>query len=218
MKVKNTPRHVIKDIWLAYVKKLMANVPEGCKYKTKREQGFIYTILYWTPGGKKGKLIDYRIFSDVIIRFLSKGKQAILRGESFYIPSMGYIAGKRIERDFRAKKRINWKASRKTGTTTTPEGKIKINKIIYEDGDDYCRIGWFKVNMTNIETYAFEPTHSTSKSHCLNVNTPPNIGFKEQFSKALRDDQTLKYRFIFCPIKDYIYVDEHGNPIPETQS
>lgn len=216
MKVKNKPRHVIKDMWLAYVKKIMTNVPEGYKYKTKREQGFTYSIVSWTPGGKKSTLINYRIFSDIIIRFLSKGKQAVLKGESFYIPSMGYIAGKRIERDFRGKKRIDWGKSRRNGVTKSEDGKIKINKLIYEDGDDYCRIGWFKTAMmANIDIYAFEPTHSTSKSHCLNVNTPPNIGFKEQFSKALNLDITLKYRFVFSPLKDYIYVDEHGNPIPQ---
>jgi hypothetical protein len=202
MKGKNIPRHTIKHMWLAFVKKAMIDNPT---YKVFRRAGAI-VMLYERVDGSRREIINYELFRGICERFLDKGRQAVIAGEALHIPSMGYIYGKRIERDFRSKKKnVDWKRTTAAGYTIV-NGKRRYNKVFYNLQDEYCRIGWLKPNITvsgNIEYYSFEPTNSGSKTHCEN----PVQGFKEEFSHAIQKDPTLKYKFVYCPIRDYVVID-----------
>lgn len=201
MKVKSIPRHTIQHIWKAYVKNISSNKSD---YWTKFKDGFPCAIYYNTPGGQVKLFMDYELFRNVCERFLLQARKAIINGESIEIPRCGFIAGKRIERDFRAKKKtIDWKRTVAGGFTMIEvdgEMKKKYNKIYYQLKNDYCRIGWIKPTISNITVYSFLPTASSSKSHATN----PTIGFKEAFSQNLVKDQFIKYKYIFCPLRELV--------------
>lgn len=202
MKVESIPNHSFKHIWEGYVRKLLLANPE---YSIKKKPHFhtVEAVVIKTPKGNvKEEIISYTLFKGILERFLVKSKQCIINGEAINIPHCGMIAAKRIERDFRAQnKSIDWKKTSEAGHTIDENGKKKFNHVFYYLSDEYCRIGWYKPLMTNVENYLFEPTRSSSKTHITNVAT---TGFKEEFSQALMSDPFLKYKYIFCPIRDYV--------------
>lgn len=203
MKVKPIPRHTVQHMWAAYVKRILSHNSKS-EYWVKYNNGKIHAIYYRTPTGQTKEFLSYELFRNIIERFMAKAKQAVMNAESIEIPHCGFIAGKRIERDFRSKKKtIDWKRTTAAGytITQTPEGPLKkYNKVYYQLQDEYCRIGWFKPTIVNISIYSFLPTESSSKTHTAN----PTVGFKEEFSHNIMKDQFIKYKYIFCPIRDIV--------------
>lgn len=203
MKVEPIINHSFRHIWEAYVKKLLAENPN---YSTRRKKGSMVPqaiVIKTKKGNIQETIIEYDTFKGVIERFCLKARQAIIQGEVINIPHCGVIAAKRIQRDFRAKKKsIDWKRTSDAGfTIDTETGKKKYNHVYYNIADEYCRIGWFKplVHNSNIDLYVFEPTQSSS-----NNQETTTLGFRQEFSQAIIKDQFLKYRYMFCPIRDYV--------------
>jgi len=202
MKVKNIPKHTVKHIWQAYVKKLLRDNPQYWAAGRKGAMQNFY--VFEKRNGVIVEVMTYESFRKLVERLFNKAKHHIIQGESFSIPHCGIICAKRIERDFRAKtKTIDWKRTIDSGHTIV-DGKKKYNRVYYVTTDDYCRIGWFKPKkLTNVEVYYFEPTSRSSGDKFTAVG-----GFKHEFSGALQKDPLLKYQYLYNPITDLIDVEE----------
>lgn len=199
MKQEPIARHTLKNIWVAYSKKL---IKQNQNYRTTSKEGMVDSVYFEDSTATKIVVMTYEKFRSICERFLLRARKAVINGEAINIPSCGIIGAKRIQRDFRSKKKtVDWIRTTEAGYKILENGKRKYNKVFYQVQDEYLRIGWFKPTITNIEAYVFEPTHSSSKTHFANEST---IGFKEDFAKANNADKLLKYRYIFCPIKDYV--------------
>lgn len=206
MKVTLIPNHSFKHMWLAYIQKLLKENPI---YSIKKKSGTtvpVAVVIKTKKGNVQEEIISYATFKGVIERFCIKAKQFIINGESINIPYCGIIAAKRIERDFRAQnKSIDWKRTTEAGYTMV-DGKKKYNKVFYHITNEYCRIGWFKPMVKNtaqggayITVYVFDPTASSSPQQ-----ENATIGFKQEFSQAIMKDPFLKFKYIYCPIRDYV--------------
>lgn len=203
MKINNIARHTVTHMWKAYVKKLLTEHPDYYP-KHKKDSGVASFYIYTTVKDSNKKpigfcVIDYNQFRTIITQFLERGKQEIISGKSISIPNCGRIAAIRVERDFRAKKKMkDWKKTMASGKDPVTG---KYNKVYYFTNDDYCRIAWFKTDANNVTIYEFIPTAS---GMC-------GDGFRTEFSKAIEKDVFLKYRFIFAPLSNYIFDEEEDS-------
>lgn len=197
MKVKNIPRHTVVHMWDAYVKRILNENPTWWS-KARKTVGKFY--VYRPDGDGQVEVINYEIFRTIIEDYLNLAKKAIINGECLYLSSVGRICAKRIQRDFRGKKKsVDWKRSHAAGVTTV-DGKKKFNKLYFRTEDDYCRIGWFKAAIENISMYMFLPAKP-------GISDREGGGFSKQFSNALISDPLLRFKYLFCPLRDYVLIE-----------
>lgn len=209
-KVKTIKTHLVKHIWMAYAKKLIAEDPDNRYGRSKNKISNYYVFektrskSIMQPSEVKEKLVmDYEQFRKVIERYFERARTAIIEGKALEITSIGKIYATRVERDFTKKnhRQINWQKTReyadKHGMDWDEEKKrYKFKKRIYFTDPDWCRIAWGKnYKVVNISMYEFKPTSSSSREQEIGT-----IGFQDQFCMALNADKTLRYRFVYQPI------------------
>lgn len=194
MKLKNIHRHTVRHMWQAYVKEVINENPE---YWTKRKNGLVHYIYKKDQSNEPEEVLNYDMFRYLVEQFFSRAKLAIINGEAVNIPNVGRICAKRIQRDFRSKnKPIDWGRTNAAGRDEN--GKYK--KMYYFTEDEYCRIGFFKMAILNIHVYQFKPTNPGM--------TNREGGFNKEFSRALTNDPLLKYRYLYCPLRDYVVKEQ----------
>ena len=76
--------------------------------------------------------------------------------------------------------------------TKNPTGKIKYTVFFTEE--DWSRIAWSRGNTRNINSYGFRPSD----------NRKDFTGFKNKFSRAIKDNPTLKLKYPKVFRKDMI--------------
>lgn len=206
MRVKNIPRHTIQHIWKAYAKKTLNDHPE---YWVKRRLNMPFYIYKLNQYNETVEVMTYALFRSICEQFLDRAKMAIINGEAVNIPHCGRICAKRIQRDFRSKnKAIDWGKTNEAGYDMV-EGKRKYKKVYLHTTDEYCRIGWFKpFNIPNISIYEFKPTEPGASNR--------SGGFNKEFSDALMAHVALKYRYLFCPLRDYVVEEDEQFEIEQS--
>lgn len=184
-------------MWLAFVKVKLAENPEWwTKYSySYRWANFSLWKLY---NGRPVEVMNYTRFNAVIRSYFNRAKKAIINGEAVNMnASVGKICARRVERDFRKPKQnsINWFRTKKQPLVwNEKEQKMKYANVIYNGGDEWCRIGWHRTkSITNESVYEFKPTAPSSNKLW---------GFQLEFSNALIADPLLKYRYLYFPV-DY---------------
>lgn len=180
-------QHSIKDIYAAYVDKLLKAHPTWWgKYEKSLRRKNCY--IYAKEDGKVVLKMSWQIWKEIIETFYYKAKQSIIEGETLKMGMVGKIRGARIQRDY-TKPVVDWHA---TFTMKIPGADGKFKKI-FRTEEDYCRIEWSKLKMIPNETsYHFQ---AASK------NTVNKKGFKAEFVQALQADPMLKYRYKYYPLK-----------------
>lgn len=186
-KVYKPRKHLVLDIYQAYVKKLLRENPT---YWTRYDK---HTRNYWVfrtvkEGGQSrvDTVISYAEFRSIIEHYFNRAKDYIIMGSTLNMGSqIGYIAARRVERNF-SKKIVNFYETAKQ--PKTPEGRP--SKIIYWEDDDWIRIGWEKTTqIANIGVYKFTPTHDDMRGG----------GFRREFSDANKRNPLLKYKYRYFP-------------------
>jgi len=196
MKLKSIARHTVKHVWKAYIAKYLKENPEAWS----KGQG----LFVKNAKGDVKEVMTYKLFREIIERFFDKAKVAIINGEAVRVPCMGAIAAKRIQRDFRAKRKaVNWGKSVAKGGEKLENGRISPDKLYHHTDDTYARICWWKPKVTNIQIYRFEPTNKSSGTteDCITK------GFKTQFAQAMTNDPYLKFRYIYAPLRTLVDVE-----------
>jgi hypothetical protein len=183
----------LKDIWDSYCLSLMAS-NEGWVGENGKE--VLYKSMY-RKYRNKGKLsvieaITYQKYVEVISMFFELAKEHIINGEVLNLGNkMGKICARRVQRDHR-KKAIDYAATSKQTPVWNDAKNKYVKKLIYFTTDDWCRIGWHKMNaITNETVYEFKPTR----------NLRSGLGFNQQFSSALKKNPILKYKYLYYPLK-----------------
>ncbi len=143
---------------------------------------------------KVKKVMTYKLFKEIITLYNTKAGQRIINGEKLnLLNGLGFILGKRVERTFNTKS-VNWG---ETNKLRDEEGNLPINedgskKKIYFIDEEWCRIGWKKVKaLANITVYAFLP-----------AGGQPGKGFRQAFSKAIKENPIVKLKYEFHPISE----------------
>jgi hypothetical protein len=177
----------MKDIYTAFVNELLHSHPEWWgKYekRVKMRNCFVYA----KEGGKVVEKMSWFTWKDAVERYFFKAKEAIIQGETLRIGAgVGKIRAIRVERDFTTPA-VDWAS---TFTQNKFDDAGHLVKIFFTD-EDWCRIEWRRFKMLANETsYRFSPAGN---------NTVTKKGFKTEFSKALRKDPTLKFKYKFYPL------------------
>lgn len=214
MRAKQINTHLVKHMWEAYAQRLLKSDPmlKGERHN-KIRNFYVYRLKQVTKpvyqestkilmyhqniGFQRVPIVDYNHFRNIIEGFVRKAKLAIIQGEAIQINNCGKICAKRVERDFRKKKRkqIDWFKTRQQPMVWDEElQRHKYSRIIYFTNNDWVRIGWFKPGIKNESVYEFAPS---TKS------TDGTTGFKAEFSRANVKDKLLKYNYLFNEIKNY---------------
>lgn len=145
----------------------------------------IYNLM--KPGGVH---MTYTWFRAILERNNTLAREAVIQGKCYSLSlSVGFLLARRIERDF-SKPKMNiietYKYRKANG------GDLKI----YHTDEDYCRIAWHKEGYCRNESfYEFLP--------CRQMKT--------DFSKAIKTQPLLKYKFLFFPIRQYSNGSKVGN-------
>ena len=185
--IQRPKQYSIKDVYEAYTNKMLAAHPTWWgKYEKRLKRKNCY--IYAKENNKVILKMSWLIWKEIIESYFFKAKNAIIQGETFRLGSnLGKIRGARIQRDF-LKPVINWPETF-MNKLKTEEGKlIKI----YHTEDDYCRIEWVKFGMVPNETsYHFQPAGK---------NMVTKKGFRAEFSRALNENELLKYKYKYYPI------------------
>lgn len=196
MKVVNTGTHRLRHIWLAYVKATLAANPKYRRKDTGKYSSYHDIIIRKNVGDRWVIVMDYPKFKNIVEHLFTNAKTAVIQGEVFNLPHCGKVFIKRIQRDFRSKKKqVDWNSSIKKNPDFDEHGKRIFRKLIYFSGDDYLRIAWLKMQITNQSWYEFAPTAG---------DTRRQAGFKLELAIANHKDPILKYRYLFCPLKDIV--------------
>ena len=178
------------DIYRAYGNELLRRNPTWWgKYDYSVRSYKNYYIYKKLPGGGVEEVINYRKFKLILEIYLREAKRAIIQGSQFNLGNyMGFIAARRVERNFNNPK-VNWQETEKQPKTE----KGKASKLIYFLDDDWCRIAWNKVTKSLAQVqYRFVPTGGAL-----------GVGFKTDFVAALKHNPHLKYKYPYYPyIKD----------------
>lgn len=195
---KNPKTYHLKEVWEWYALKLLAANPDWCglcKKGDKTQNYFIYA-KYTDSSGKKrmDEIISFKSFKDVVTEFFELAKEKIIAGGTLKLANnLGNIFPKRVARDH-SKKVINY-AKTKLYPKVWSEEKQKMvrSKIIYYTNDDWCRIGWSKLNkaVRNLAVYEFCPTTGDDKHR---------KGFKQMFAEAIKANPLLKFRYKYYPL------------------
>lgn len=201
MKVKNINRHTVLHMWSKFVKVQLKLHPSYYKKHNPSSRARPYYLYNTTADGSWEEVMNYDKFRHIIEQFLSRAKEEVIQGNAISIPHCGRICAERIERDFRSKNiPVNWKKTMEGGKIMNDRGKMIYKQFVYFTDDEYCRIAWFKPgHIENIRMYEFIPTNSGESNR--------EGGFKTEFSASLTLDPFLKYRYLYCPITDYVLVE-----------
>ena len=187
--------YTVHDIWLAYVKHLLAITPGAyTKYGRFRSHDVVKVM----DNGVEREMMSYNRFRKVIEHYFDRAKKAIIQGEALDMTNgVGKILGCMVERDFTraGQRRINWAATKKLSETVPKiwdeqKQRFVYAKLVYYTNDNWCRIKWHKHYTIENETkYEFKPT----------APNRDKSGFTKEFSDALMADPLLKFRYLFNP-------------------
>lgn len=175
-----------QDIYKEYAKKLLTENPSYWgKYYNRIKNYYIYRNFNGVPQ----VVITYKIFKQILSTWFKGAAEYITRGYRLQLGhKLGYIAGRRVERNH-ANKQVNWKASeakwKRTGVRKDP---------VYYTDDDWVRVGWQKTRkIKNGYLYRFNPAEGNKSGK----------GFRAEFSAANKADDLLKFRYKYYPfLKD----------------
>lgn len=198
--------HTIKDIWEAYATQLLKDNPDYFgRFSDKIKNFYIYrkgtpyrsTVVWNRPVkafSRSGLVICYTDFRKIIEQYLLHARLAIIQGEAVDLMSfLGKLCARRVERNFRTQRKIDWGASKKYRRVDPVTGKVKYARVVRVTTDDWCRIGWHKTaKIKNEYFYEFMPSEGSREG---------SLGFKQLFSGALNRDPLLKYRYLYAPLK-----------------
>lgn len=176
--------YVCKDVYSAYVEKLLRDNPE---YWGKYGQRIKNCYIYVQRGNKIEEVISYPRFRKIVETYLSRAKYYIIEGWEVNLGNnLGVIAARRVERNF-SRKVINHGETAKQ--PRDPETG-KRTKIVYFTDPDWCRIGWKRSRkVKNDRFYQFSPS-------CHDMR---GGGFKHEFNQALKKNPLLRYRYQYFP-------------------
>jgi len=150
---------------------------------TARQRG-IRVILKKVNGATQVHM-TYTQFRSILEYNNNQAQAHIIAGERYKLGvGMGYIQARRVERNFNKPKidvvgTIQYRRA-------NPEKLGANNKkpVIYHQDEDYCRIGWNKLNkVSNEAIYEFKPCKY----------------FRIAFSRAITDNVNLKFKYLFFP-------------------
>lgn len=194
MKVKAIPVHKLSHIYEAYAASIIA---QNSDYFGRSYHNIKNYYIYIRKGERREEILNYRQFRQIVEQYFDRAKTAIINGEALHINCIGKICAKHIERDFRNgnKRQVNWGKSNKYKEWSEEKQKMVYTKLVYHTEDTYLRVGWFKQGIPNETMYEFDPTEA---------NEARTSGFKLEFSEANKKDPTLRFRYPYYPIKDYV--------------
>lgn len=171
-----------RDIYREYAKKLLIDNPEYWGKYANRIQNF---YVYRNYNGVPQLVISYTRFKMILSEWFKGATAYIINGYRLQLGNkLGYIAGRRVERNH-GNKQVNWEASeakwKKTGIRKGP---------VYWTDDEWVRVGWKKTDaIKNGYLYRFSPAEGNKSKK----------GFKQEFSTANKADQLLKFKYKYFP-------------------
>jgi hypothetical protein len=171
-----------KHIYLDFIVKYAEQNPDLQVVRLKGKMAMPYEL-------RKGSttVLTYDRWFNTMSTYFFKARERIIVGDRLSLGSLGWLHGKRIERNFR-NKALNWKQTLAQPKVFDPaKGKMVPVRKVYFTDPEYCRIGWS--NRKKSTEYRFVPTNSSKQRK----------GFKEQFSLALMANPTLKFRYTYHP-------------------
>ena len=183
--------HHIRDVWKVYAFNLLtAHTDWWGRYHNKTDNYYIYRKINTDRGISIEEVFSYAKFKQIIDEFFISAKVSVIEGEAINL-RIGKVCARRAERDH-SNKQVNWGKTRLQDKVVSEKtGKLIPKKMIYHTEDDYCRIGFHKVGKVRNETlYEFKPADNNSMG----------TGFKQEFTKALRQNILLKYRYLYFPL------------------
>lgn len=191
MKTTTKTKHA-KDVWKAYALQLLGlNAEWWGVYHNKIHNYYVYRNVLIDGKPTVEEVFSYGLFKQIVDEFFIAAKQEVIAGSAVNLGNhIGKVCARRVERDH-GNKQINWGRTR-LQPLIEKDGKMVPKNYIYHIDDDYCRIGFHKTGRVKNETvYEFAPTEDNKMG----------TGFKQEFTKALRSNTLLKYRFLFQPLK-----------------
>jgi hypothetical protein len=180
----------LRDIYQQFAEKELEKHDDWWgKYEQKVKMKNCY--LYEQKNGQIILRMSWYMFKNIIEAYYHKAKDAIIKGETLRLGNeLGFMRAIRVERNF-DNPTINWPETFKQRQF---DAFGKIIKVYYTD-DDWCRIQWAKFNaITNETLYVFTPAKR---------NMSTNKGFTYEFSKALKTDPLLKFKYKYFPYVSY---------------
>lgn len=185
----------IKDIWKWYTFKLLNANPNWVGVNHGRIINFYIYAKYIDTDGKHklDEVLNFTRFSEVVNKLTYKAKEAVIQGELFKLGRLGTLATRRVERNH-SKKSVNFERTNAQPKIWSEEKQKYVpSKIIYFTTDDWCRVGWHKLprSVANVTMYEFKPTKDLRSGK----------GFNQMLIKALKDRPSLKYKYIYYPLK-----------------
>lgn len=178
-----------KDVYQHFAAQLLEKNPEywGKYSKPRRMKNFwVYTKL----NGKVVEVTNFDRWRNVMVAYFQSARDSIIQGQYLNMGNfVGKICARRVERNHKNLK-IDFAATRQRPKVLGTDGKMHPDMIIYHTGDDWCRIAWLKTGQLPNETaYKFNPTDGDSVKD----------GFRQQFSKANKENPNLKYCYDYFP-------------------
>jgi hypothetical protein len=195
MEFKTSPTRNPKDIFDDYVRKFMASKPGHILRRREIEDGYRDWELVHVE--TDAVVMSFSRWYNIVSVFFETAKIKIIEGQRLHMGRVGTIYPKRIERSFH-NKQVNWYATNARPKVWDEERqKYLPDKLIFHVSADYCRIAWQKENKAWKVRVSrkFVPTKSSSTTS----GRTDKVGFKEQFSRALKANPALKYKYVFCP-------------------
>lgn len=187
----------MKDIWEWYTIKLLAANPQWCGVNKDKVINYFIYAKYVDDNGKKriDEVLSYKVFMDTMKVFFDLAKDTIVHdGEALkLLGRMGTIAARRVQRD-QSKKVINYERTKQQPRVWNEAKQKEVpSRIIYFTTDDWCRIGWHKIRnwVKNVLAYEFSPAKDLRSGK----------GFNQILSNALNKEPSLKYKYIYYPLK-----------------
>lgn len=184
---KGPKTNYLKDIWVAYSMKLLQGDKElRGMYKDKIPN---YTIF-------KGNrvVITYKVFSESMHTFFELAKERVCQGDTLVFKGrLGNVRARRVERNH-AKPTVNFgRTAEQEKVWNEEKQKFVPKRVIYYTDDDWCRIGWHKGKFSGAAFvyYEFRPTKDLHNGK----------GFNQMLTKALNERPSLKFKFIYYPLK-----------------
>lgn len=219
--------HLVKHIWEAYAKQLLAKHPEWeGEYHNKTYNYYLYNVRKGTKGVVRKLMYDYPRFRRILDSYFDRAKTAVVQGEVVnMLHGLGKIFIKRVERDFTkaSNRRVDYsktfKYTKEHGGKVWNEEKQRFvhPKLFFFTDDSWLRIGWYKdKGVANLHLYEFYAASASSSTGATRkgrntaagrtLESGESIGFIHEMLAAVKKDPGLKYRYLYFPI----YVRKYG--------